>query len=64
MIKRKHRYEPDRDDELANCEVCFGAEGSLPTDCPGEPMTGEQQDAVYAGTLDFIDGEWIIQEKS
>ena len=43
---------------LASCEVCKGGEASLPTECPGEAMTSEQQDAVQEGTLDFINGEW------
>jgi hypothetical protein len=45
---------------LGVCTVCHGIEGSLATDCPGERMTFEQDQAVYAGTLDFTrrDG-WI-----
>jgi hypothetical protein len=39
---------------LVECTVCNGAEGSIPTCCPGRPMTGDEQDAVYAGTLDFL----------
>jgi hypothetical protein len=38
---------------LASCTVCGGGEGTLPTDCPGERMTATQQDAVYAGSLDY-----------
>jgi hypothetical protein len=41
------------------CEVCGGAEGSLPTECPGRPMCGWQIQAVLDGSLDFIDGKWI-----
>lgn len=40
------------------CTTCNGAEGTLPTDCPGVKMTSEQQDAVYAGRLDFRGGAW------
>lgn len=41
------------DGGLAFCDVCKGAEVSLPTDCPGAPMQEELQDAVQAGTLDY-----------
>jgi hypothetical protein len=44
---------------LANCLVCHGAEGSLPTQCPGRAMTHDEQDAVMAGTLDFDEGCWL-----
>ena len=47
-----HIYH-DREDGLAHCKVCNGGEGSLPTVCPGREMTPEEEDAVYAGTLDF-----------
>lgn len=48
----------DREDGLAHCKVCGGAEGSLPTDCPGRLMTAEEQDEVYAGARDFRAGFW------
>lgn len=41
------------------CDVCGGAEGSLPTHCPGRKMTSEEGDDVYAGKVDFKDGRWI-----
>lgn len=44
---------PICDGGLSYCRVCSGAEGSLPCDCPGEPMTDDQATAVYNGTLDF-----------
>ena len=40
---------------LAICKNCPGAEGSLTTHCP-EAMYDE--DRVYAGEIDFVDGEW------
>lgn len=49
------------DGGLSLCEVCGGAEGSMPTECPGERMSGDQIDAVYAGNLDFVDNEWKEQ---
>lgn len=47
------------DGGLALCVVCRGAEGSLPTECPGEPMTKAQEDEVYRGVIDFRNGKWI-----
>ena len=41
---------------LAYCSVCTGAEGSLPTLCPGRKMTEEEERAVYANELDFNTG--------
>lgn len=49
---------PICDGGLSNCLVCRGAESSLPTECPGIPMTHEQQDSVTSGTLDYIKGNW------
>ncbi|WVR18155.1 hypothetical protein JXVLWARM_CDS_0104 [Burkholderia phage Bm1] len=43
------------DGGLFLCTVCGGAEGSLPTKCPGYRMTIDQQDEVYAGRLNFTD---------
>ena len=38
---------------LFMCSVCCGAEGSLPTHCPGARMTEQQEAQVYAGELDY-----------
>jgi hypothetical protein len=46
---------------LAHCMVCSGAEGSLPTHCPGRSMTPFEEENVYAGRLDFKDGQWIAK---
>lgn len=46
---------------LYACTVCGGAEGSLPTECPKEEMTDEQERAVFNGALDYINGRWDIQ---
>lgn len=48
----------ERDDDLAHCKVCGGAEASLPTECPGVRMTPEQEARVYAGFDDFVNGAW------
>lgn len=48
------------DGGLLACTVCDGFEGSIPTDCPGVPMTQQQADDVYAGKVDYRDGRgWI-----
>jgi hypothetical protein len=45
----------DRNDQvvLSLCKICGGAEGSLPSNCPGRRMTSEEQDLVYNKKLDF-----------
>jgi len=48
------------DGGLQSCEVCKGAESSLPTDCPGARMTADQFDAVTAGRLDYRSGGWVF----
>ena len=49
---------------LASCDVCGGAEGSLPTDCPGRRMTQYELSFVFVGELDFKDGSWKVMEES
>jgi hypothetical protein len=46
-------------DGLRHCITCAGAEGSLPTHCPQSRMSMDTEDAVAAGELDFINGEWV-----
>ena len=53
----KHDYH-EREDELLHCKVCGGAEGALPTECPGRRMTNEEEAAVWVGTSDFSNGAW------
>lgn len=46
--------------ELEYCLKCGALEGSTPTDCPGEPMSADVSDKVYAGGYDFREGEgWV-----
>ena len=45
--------------ELYVCRTCGGAEGTLPTECPGESMTIRVAERVYAGALDFVNGNWV-----
>lgn len=50
----------DREDELAHCKVCGGAEGTLPTDCPGRRLTDVEEERIWIhGNLDFVDGKWV-----
>jgi hypothetical protein len=43
---------------LSACTRCGAFEGAWPDECPGEPMTDQRSDAVYAGTLNYRDGAW------
>ena len=49
---------PICDGGLAVCEVCNGAESSLPTECPGHPISIDMQDLISAGKCDFINNKW------
>ena len=51
----------DRNGEVALdlCKVCGGAEAAMPTECPGNWMTGQQLDEVTTGALDYRGGEWV-----
>lgn len=53
-------YEPEGMDGCAACDVCNGAEGTLPLFCPGRRMTEAQSEAVYAGELEFFHNKWWI----
>ena len=46
------------DGGLFACTVCNSFEGATVDDCPGEPMTYEQREAVYAGNLNYRAGKW------
>lgn len=51
-------YTPEGMEGAAACRVCLGFEVTLPTNCPGQVLTEEQEKEIYAGNLDFIRGEW------
>lgn len=59
-----HDYDPDAYHGLAYCRVCGGGEGSLPTECPGVRMTLEENQRVYAGALDVVDGQWVLRRRA
>lgn len=44
---------------LAYCTVCGGAEGDLPTDCPGEKLAYGVLGQIYQGEIDYINGKWV-----
>jgi hypothetical protein len=46
------------DGGLGVCHRCFGGEASLPSECPGRPLTPQEHADVASGFLDFRDGEW------
>ena len=50
------------DGGLSSCIVCDGAEGSLPSECPGKVMSCKEQELIFDGDLDFRDGKWIKTE--
>lgn len=43
---------------LVSCDVCGGAEASLPTDCPGIIMPTIIANLVQAGELDYRGERW------
>lgn len=61
-VSKRHVLQP-RDDGLALCTVCGGAEASLPTHCPGRPMTQMESDSVQHLGYDYFNGEFVKKEK-
>ena len=47
------------DGGLALCTVCNQFEGALPTECPGEKISAQTGDMIYAGKADYINGRWV-----
>lgn len=47
-----------RDDGLAHCKVCNGAESSLTTECVGRKLDDAEEYGVSHGIRDFKDGKW------
>lgn len=46
------------DGGLSVCKTCGLLEGALTLECLGSRATQEQTDAVYAGGLDYYNGQW------
>jgi hypothetical protein len=69
VIGRQHSYRTCSchrtachicDGGLSMCSVCMGAEGSLTAECPGRPITADEERRIYdEGTLDFRRGRWV-----
>lgn len=55
-----HKLDPKHQGEgTFLCRNCGGFEGSLATHCPDREITPEESEAIYDGTLDFVDGVWL-----
>jgi hypothetical protein len=62
---QKHNLVPmGAQGELMGCSNCNGAEGTLPTDCPGIPITEKDQDDIMSGILDFVNGKWVVPNQA
>ncbi len=63
----RHETEPDEYGRehsccvLFTCAVCGGAEGSLPTHCPGERMHDVLHDEVMDRCVDYVAGRGWVQ---
>lgn len=44
---------------LRVCTVCKGAESSLATECPGRPLTENEDGLIMLGEIDFKGGKWV-----
>lgn len=42
------------------CVYCGGREGTLTTACPVQRLSRCAEDCIWAGVLDFKDGEWKL----
>lgn len=51
-INKHVRWEYDSGPDPRDL-FCGGAEGTLPSECPGREMTMEEEKGVYLGELDF-----------
>lgn len=57
--KKGCRGCPLCDGGLVICKVCKGAEASLTTDCPGRPLSEEEELSIFNKDLDFKAGKWV-----
>ena len=50
------------DGGLILCKVCGLLEGALTTDCPGEKVSMDVSDCIYAGEIDYKDDKgWVTE---
>ena len=68
-----HRYRcnceemscPTCGGELYMCTRCGGAEGSLPTHCPGEQLSAVTLDKIFEGEIDYqVPMGWVEKRKN
>lgn len=52
------------DGGLTICARCGGAEGSLTTHCPGEPVSFDRDQNVYDGKIDYYQGQWRLGRRT
>ncbi len=52
-------YCPWCDGGLVHCTVCMGTEGTLPSSCPGTPISDTDQQLIFEGMLNYQDGTWV-----
>jgi len=57
--EQKKEHDLKYGGKLTFCKVCEGAEGSLTTECPGEPMRALQYYRVYSQNWDYANGTWV-----
>lgn len=62
-MKEHDLYTPKGYEGISACRTCGGAEGSLPTDCPGGLMLASTEEAIYNGIIDFVGGKWVLTMK-
>ncbi len=63
-MKHAHNLYFVGDGQLTCCHICAGGEGSLTaTDCPGQPMSPPEAEAVHLHGWDFKDGYWFKKKE-
>lgn len=62
MIAKHNLIEVEGMEGISFCSICNGAEGSLPTDCPGHRLSNDEADQILDGQLDYIDGRWVEKD--
>ncbi len=50
------------DGGLFLCTSCNCAEGTLPKECPGDPVPEAEQDRIMGGFIDFEAGRWWVKK--
>lgn len=53
-----HKLE-NREDGLANCLICGGAEIDLPSLCPDKKLTQNEKNYISKHLVDYTKDEWV-----